>query len=127
MTKPEQITLFSETNIYGAITFVNEAFCMVAKYSKEELIGKPHNIIRHPDMPKKLFQLLWDTIKKGEVFRAVIKNRAKDGTCYCVQAIIMPIQNNNKEVIKFIGARHLINDDKKAQELYAQQIELFKL
>lgn len=122
-----QVTLFSESDIYGTITFVNEAFCEVAKYSKEELIGAPHNIVRHPDMPKKLFQLFWATIKRGEVFRVVIKNRAKDGTYYWVQATIMPIQNNNKEVIKYVGARHLISDDKKGGELYAQQVELFNL
>ncbi len=123
----KQLTLFSETDIHGTIIFVNDAFCEVAKYAKEELIGKSHNIIRHPDMPKKLFELWWATIKTGERFRAVVKNRAKDGTHYWVQATIMPVQNYDKEVTRYIAARHLISDDKKAEELFALQAKLFNI
>lgn len=74
-----QITLFSETDLYGTITFANEAFCKISKYTLEELFGKLHNIIRQPEMPGKLFEILWAPIKGGEVFQAVIRNRAKDG------------------------------------------------
>lgn len=64
------------------ILFANETFCIVSKYSHDELIGKSHNIILHPDMPTQLFNLLWNTIRKGDTFRAVIKNRAKDDSHY---------------------------------------------
>jgi len=122
-----QVTLFSETDIHGTITFVNDMFCLVSKYTREELVGKPHNIVRHPDMPKKLFQLWWSAIKKGEVFRAIVKNRAKDGSHYWVQATIMPVLNKHNEVIKYIAARHLITDETKAQELYREQVKLLRL
>lgn len=116
-----QITLFSETDKYGRITFVNEAFCLVSKYQKDELINKPHSIIRHPDMPEKLFELLWSTIRREEIFKAIIKNRTKDNSAYWVQATIMPVATNTKEVIKYLGVRHLIEDEEMANMLYHQQ------
>jgi methyl-accepting chemotaxis protein len=121
-----QVTLFSETDVFGTITFANEAFCRISKYTFEELIGKPHNIIRHPDMPMQLFKLLWSTVKDGEVFRGVIKNRAKDGSHYWVNATIMPITNQHKKITKFIGARHVIANEKLAMDLYAQQMTSYK-
>jgi PAS domain S-box-containing protein len=117
----KQITLFSETDIDGIIIRVNDAFCDVSKYSRNELIGKSHNIIRHPDMPKKLFEELWRTIRMGGVFRGVIKNRACDNSHYWVKATIMPTTNRNNEIVKYIGVRHLIADDKVAEELFAIQ------
>jgi PAS domain S-box-containing protein len=122
-----QVPLFSETDIFGVIIFANDAFCRASKYTLEELIGKPHNIIRHPDMPKQLFKLLWSTIEKGEVFRGVIKNKAKDGSHYWVNATLMPIADQNKKIIKFIGARHLLSDEKLAEELFEQQMKLYEL
>jgi PAS domain S-box-containing protein len=116
-----QITLFSETDKHGRITFVNEAFCEVSKYEKEELLDRPHSIIRHPDMPGKLFELLWSTIKREEIFRAIIKNRAKDNSHYWVQATIMPVVSNSKEVVKYVGVRHLIKDEEEALAMYTRQ------
>lgn len=113
--------------MYGTITFVNDTFCQVSGYTREELLGKAHNIVRHPDMPKKLFQLWWSAIKKGDIFRAIVKNKTKDGGHYWVQATIMPVRNNNGEVVKYIAARHLIADEEKAQQLYDEQVELLGL
>lgn len=121
-TNPKQISLLSETDTHGNIVFVNEAFCEVSKYTREELIGKPHNIVRHPDMPRSLFERLWSTIKAGKIFRAVIKNRAKDGSHYWVTAIIMPVRENN-EVTGYISVRHLIDDEQKALKLFEQQFD----
>src|SRR5690606_38092275 len=73
-------TILSESDTYGNITYVNDKLCHVSKYNREELIGKPHNIFRHEDMPAELFKKFWETIKKGEVFRGIIKNKAKDGS-----------------------------------------------
>jgi PAS domain S-box-containing protein len=117
----KQVTLFSETDKYGKIIFVNDAFCEIAKYKKEELLNMPHNIIRHPDMPGKLFELLWAAIKRKEIFRAIIKNKAKDSSHYWVRATIAPVLSANNEIIKCVGVRHLIIDDKLAEEWYAQQ------
>ena len=76
--------IVSETDEKGRITFANDYFKEVSGYSDEELIGKPHNIVRHPDMPKVVFKLLWETIKQGKNINAVLKNLAKDGRYYWI-------------------------------------------
>ncbi|HIP31050.1 MAG TPA: PAS domain S-box protein [Sulfurospirillum arcachonense] len=76
--------IVSETDEKGKITFCNDYFMEVAGYSKEELIGKPHSIIRHPDMPRVVFKLLWETISQGKNINAVVKNLAKDGRYYWI-------------------------------------------
>lgn len=76
--------IVSKTDPKGIITYTNDYFIEICQYNKEELIGKSHNIIRHPDMPKVIFKLMWNTIKEGENFRALIKNLAKDGSYYWV-------------------------------------------
>jgi len=119
-------TLLSETDAHGRIVFANANFCRVSQYSLEELIGQPHNIVRHPDMPKKLFQILWDTIKKGDVFRGIIKNRAKDGSHYWVNTTIIPILEEEK-VIRHLSGRYHIKDEKIAEELYQRQAKLLGL
>jgi len=94
MTKPtpidEEIVLdpkryiVSETDEKGKITFANDYFQEVSGYTEEELIGKPHSIVRHPDMPKVVFKLLWETISAGKNINAVVKNLAKDGRYYWI-------------------------------------------
>ena len=76
--------IVSETDEKGKITFCNDYFIEVCGYDKEELIGKPHSVIRHPDMPKVIFKLLWETISQGKNINAVIKNLAKDGRYYWI-------------------------------------------
>lgn len=120
-------TILSESDTYGNITYVNDKLCHVSKYNREELIGKPHNIFRHEDMPAELFKKFWETIKKGEVFRGIIKNKAKDGSIYWVDASIMPVKNDRGEVIKYIGARYHIEDESLAIALYNRQAEKMKL
>jgi PAS domain S-box len=116
-------TILSETDPYGTITFVNRKFCEVAKYEQEELVGKPQNIVRHPDMPKELFKLFWDTIKRGQIFQGFIKNKAKDGSAYWVDATIVPIKNDRGDIVKYIGARYHIKDEKWAEQKYAEQMK----
>ncbi len=74
----------SDTDLKGVITYVNDYFAEISRYKKEELVGQPHNIVRHPDMPKILFKILWDRIQNGRNFIAAIKNLAKDGRYYWV-------------------------------------------
>ena len=76
--------IVSETDEKGKITFCNDYFIEVCGYNKEELIGKPHSVIRHPDMPKVVFKLLWEIISQGKNINAVIKNLAKDGRYYWI-------------------------------------------
>ena len=99
-------SIVSESDLRGDILMVNEKFCEVSKYSKDELIGRPHNTTRHPDMPKEVFKELWSTIGKGNMFRGTIKNRAKDGTPYYVDAVIAPILGDNGKPKKYLGVRY---------------------
>lgn len=116
-------TILSETDLHGTITFVNNKFCEVSQYAADELLGKPHNIVRHPDMPKELFALFWKTIKKGEVFRGIVKNRAKDGSAYWVDATIVPVMDHDGHIIKYTGARYHITDEDLAVRLYNRQAQ----
>ncbi|MEN8302737.1 MAG: PAS domain-containing protein [Campylobacterota bacterium] len=76
--------IVSKTDAKGVITYANDYFVEICGYSEEELLGQPHNIVRHPDMPKVAFKLMWDRIKQGKNFIAVVKNLAKDGSYYWV-------------------------------------------
>lgn len=116
-------SILSESDIYGNVIYANPKLLEVSKYSSEEVMGKPHNLFRHPDMPKELFKLFWTTIKSGEVFKGVIKNRAKDGSHYWVDGCFVPVKDDNGNIVKYIGARYHITDDAMAQKLYDEQMK----
>lgn len=82
--------LVSETDEKSVIIFANDDFCEFAEYSVDELIGKPHNVVRHPDMPKAAFKDLWETIKKGNIWTGFVKNTTRNGNFYWVYATIYP-------------------------------------
>ncbi|WP_456403419.1 PAS domain-containing protein [Hydrogenimonas sp.] len=86
----EDEILVSKTDTKGKITYGNEGFIEISGYSEEELLGKPHSIIRHPDMPKVVFKILWDGIQRGCEVNAYVKNLAKDGSFYWVFATVTP-------------------------------------
>jgi methyl-accepting chemotaxis protein len=104
------VCLVSETDPKGIITYVNDKFCEVAQYTREECVGKPHNMVRHPDMSKEVFKELWATIGSGRIFRGIIKNRKKDGSAYWVDAVMAPVLGENGKPIKYIGIRYDITD-----------------
>jgi len=85
--------LVSETDEKGVIRFANDSFCNIVGYSIDELIGAPHNIIRHPDMPKAAFADAWKTIQSGETWTGFVKNLTKNGDYYWVYAVIYPIES----------------------------------
>ncbi len=114
-------TILSESDLYGTILDINSKFNEVSGYSREELIGKPHNILRDPDMPKELFKLFWDTIKAGKIFKGIIKNRGKGGIVYWVHATIVPIKDDEGKIVKYVGARYHIEDEDFAVHMYNQQ------
>ena len=82
--------LVSETDEKGIIRFANRDFCNIVEYNLEELIGKPHNIVRHKDMPKVAFKDLWETVAKGNIWTGYVKNATKDGGYYWVFATVYP-------------------------------------
>ncbi|AZL54377.1 PAS domain-containing protein [Aliarcobacter skirrowii] len=82
--------LVSETDEKGVIRFANRDFCTIAEYEIEELIGKPHNVVRHKDMPKVAFKDLWETVKKGNIWTGYVKNATKNGNFYWVFATVYP-------------------------------------
>ncbi|MCJ7766122.1 MAG: EAL domain-containing protein [Thiovulaceae bacterium] len=102
----DQSTIVSMADTHGFITYVNSAFVQVSCYSADELIGQPHNIIRHPDSPPELFKVLWETILSKQPWHGVIKNRAKDGSVYYVDTTISPILGKKGEIEKFIALRY---------------------
>ena len=99
-------SIVSESDLKGDILTVNDKFIEISKYSREELVGQPHNTTRHPDMPKEVFKELWSTIGRGNPFRGVIKNQAKDGSPYYVDAVIAPVLGPNGKPKKYIGVRY---------------------
>lgn len=89
--------LVSETDAKGHILFANQQFCTVAEFTQEELIGQPHNLVRHSDMPKAAFKDLWETVQKGEVWQGFVKNATKSGGFYWVLATVYPYKNARNE------------------------------
>lgn len=111
--------IVSETNEKGLITYANNDFCAIAGFSKEELIGKPHSIVRHQDMPKAAFEDLWKTVKAGKIWNGIVKNRTKNGGFYWVNATAYPSKTRNGE-IRYISVRVKPTKEEieKAEKLY---------
>ena len=107
----------SSTDKTGVIKSVSSAFCRISGYSKNELLGKHHNIVRHPDMPSKIYEDLWKTIKNNKTWKGEIKNLAKDGSSYWVSAVIEPIFDKQKNKIGYYAVRQDITDKKRIYEL----------
>ena len=114
-------TIISKTDPRGIITYANHSFEEISGYSKDELIGKPHNIVRHPDMPKSTFAQMWDTIKQGQIWKGIIKNRRKDGSTYIVESTIVPILSSDGKPLEYMGIRHDITP-MATQNLYLKDV-----
>ena len=124
----ENSNIVSKTDIDGIITFVNEEFCKISGYSKEELIGKNHNIVRHPDVPASKFEQLWKTIKAKKIYKDTVKNRAKDGSTFYVNTTIIPILDTDGEIREFIAIRYDVTKEVFYREsLEKKEKELKKL
>ncbi len=114
-------SIVSKTDPNGKITYVNKNFSNISGYHAEELIGKSHSIISHPDTPRETFKALWETISSKNIWRGVVKNRAKDGSSYTVSAIIMPIIDINGKIVEYISIRQDITELLKQQETIHRQ------
>jgi PAS domain S-box-containing protein len=99
----------SDTDPKGVITYANDYFAEISRYTPEELVGQPHNIVRHPDMPKILFKILWDRLKAGENFIAAVKNLAKDGRYYWVFTDFETEKNDAGEITGYKAIRKKIS------------------
>jgi aerotaxis receptor len=119
---PAGQTLVSTTDTKGFIVYCNPAFIQVSGFSKQELLGQPHNIIRHPDMPEEAFRDMWDTISSGRPWSALVKNRRKDGSFYWVMANVTPLLNDQGQCEGYMSVRTEPQraQVQEAQELYAQ-------
>ena len=124
----ENSNIVSKTDIHGIITFVNDEFCAISGYNREELIGKTHNIVKHPDVPTSNFQKLWKTIKEKRTYKATVRNRAKDGSDFYLNTTITPILDEKGEIEEFIAIRYNVTKeielkfalDKKQELLFMQ-------
>lgn len=114
----DKYVIASRTDKKGIITYASKAYEIISGYSQEELIGKPHNIVRHPDMPKEAFKDMWDTIQSGKVWIGEVKNRRKDGSFYWVKATIGPYYDNNNKLIGYSAIREDITSKKEAEDLH---------
>jgi aerotaxis receptor len=120
-TYGKDVAIISTTDLKGIITYINPEFVDISGFSEEELIGKNHNIIRHPDMPPAAFKDLWDTVKKGQAWHGMVKNRCKNGDHYWVDAFVTPISENGEingyQSVRTLPTRKQINA---AEALYKE-------
>jgi len=98
-------TIVSRTNLKGVVTEINQTFLDISGFSKDEIMGKQHNIVRHPDMPAAAFQDLWDTVKLGNPWTGIVKNRCKNGDHYWVRANVVPVTENG-QIIEYLSVRN---------------------
>lgn len=97
--------IVSKTDTKGKITYCNRIFMQIAGYRESELLGKPHNIIRHPDMPRAVFRFLWKTLQQGEEFFGLVKNKTRNGGFYWTFANVTPSYDHNKKIIGYYSVR----------------------
>lgn len=113
----DENVLTSSTDLQGKITHVSQAFCDISGYSKKELVGQPHSIIRHEEMTHELYEEMWSVITQSKVWNGEIKNKRKDGTYYWVEVIISPRYNESNIKIGYTAIRHDITDKKRVEYL----------
>ncbi len=116
---PEDEVIISRTDLRGIITYVNDTFAKISGYAPEELVGKPHNILRHPDMPKSTFKELWETIAEGKTWEGYVKNMRKDRGYYWVYAIVSGVYKEG-ELVEYKSIRSPVSREKRLemQRLY---------
>ena len=113
--------IVTETDAKGVIKFASKDFCKIAGYTKEELIGSPHNLIRHPLMPSSIFKDLWQTLQSGKIWNGIVINHTKNGGYYWVNATIF-ISKSSDGTVKYISVRikPTKEDIDKAHKLYQE-------
>lgn len=102
--------IISKSDLKGRITYVNDNFCTVSGYKREEVIGKPHSMIRHPDSKKETFEILWLTIQSGKTWKGTLRNKKKNDGYYDVDIAIVPIKDSNDKIVEYFAIRHEITE-----------------
>ncbi len=113
----------AKTDLDGTITYVNDLFCEMSGYTKDELIGKNHNILRHPENSKEMYKDMWGTIKNKKIWRSSIKNRKKNGTTYHENTVIAPILNEDDTIQEYISLKQDITEIYTKKELLTRQVK----
>ncbi len=111
---PENELIISRTDLRGKITYANDTFAEISGYEVEELIGKPHNIVRHPDMPSAVFKELWETLKQKKQWSGIVKNMRSDKGFYWVKAIVSGVYKNG-ELVEYKSLRTPITYEEKLE------------
>ena len=120
-------TIMSKTDLYGTIEYANEVFVDVCGYEDYELMAQPHNIVRHPDMPKVIFKVLWENIQKGNQFHGIVKNLAKSGRYYWVITNFEYSRDENGNIVNYIARRKAVPQDvitKHIEPLYKKLLQI---
>jgi len=115
----DRSSIVSKTDSQGKITYVNDSFCAISGYTKDELLGQAHNLVRHSDMPSSSFKNMWETIQSKKPWSGIIKNRKKDGSAYYVKSLVNPILNAKNDIEEYIAIRADITE----LEMYKQNLE----
>ncbi|MCV6590425.1 MAG: EAL domain-containing protein [Marinobacterium sp.] len=113
--------IVSKTDATGKITFVNDEFCRISGFSREELLGQTHTLVRHPETPPALFGDMWRTIRSGSVWKGVIRNRSYSGHDYYVNSTIIPFFNEEGQICEFMSLRHDVTDLMEKESLLRRQ------
>nr|WP_308530474.1 PAS domain-containing protein [uncultured Serratia sp.] len=106
----DKVMVISTTDLQGTITYVNDLFCQITGFTREELVGQPHNIVRHPSVPKAIYKEMWDTIKAGNIWTGIIPNVGKGGVLYVVDTTVQPLYDAQGKIEAYISIRRVIND-----------------
>ncbi len=120
---PKEGLIVSHTDLKGIITYANDTFAQISGYDQKELIGKPHNILRHPDMPSSLFRNLWISVQDGRLWSGYVKNKTKSGGYYWVYAQVSPLYGKDGAHIGYKSLRQAV-DKQKRNELEESYIAL---
>lgn len=120
--------IVSKTDLKGRLTYVNKVFIEMGEYAEEELLGKAHSIVRHPDMPKTVFKFLWEMIQRGDEIFAFVLNKTKNGNDYWVFANVTPSFDKNGKTIGYYSVRRMPNPEALAiiKPLYSQMLSAEK-
>lgn len=106
----ENVMVISTTDLQGTITYANDLFCTLTGFKREELIGQPHSMVRHPDVPKAVYKDMWDTIKAGKTWTGIVPNLGKGGVLYVVDTTVQPLFDEAGQITSYISIRRVVND-----------------
>lgn len=106
----DENTIVSKTDSKGIITYINEQFIAISGYERDELLGKPHNIVRHPDNSPEFFHEMWKELRSGKTWKGIVKNRRKDGSAYYVKSVIMPLFDSHQRIKEYMAIRYDVSE-----------------